>query len=120
MIEFTKPFEVGKTYKRVDGKEVVCIKTKETKHYETAQFDDYEECHYRVMAEYAAKDQLHFVKASDPNWNDPSRSGYRYNRAEDRGRSTGSKWDEYSVIPEPTDRDYVLELYAHIKRSFEP
>jgi hypothetical protein len=64
-IKGSLPFELGKTYKRRDGKEVTIIAINNHRGYETVQGDD----------------------GSCPT------SGFRYNRANDRGRCTGSLGD---------------------------
>lgn len=85
MVELSKPFEVGKTYSRLDGKVVTCIKTTSPPGYQCAQFDDREEV-------YAARGH------TDGN---PLDSGYRYNRGQDRGRCTAGQFDDpFNVIPE--------------------
>lgn len=121
MIELTKPFEIGKTYKRVDGVTVICTQVNNsTKGYETAQFSDFVEVHERVMSQY--RDDPHtmgFIERCDPDYENPAKSGWRYNRAEDRGRATGSKWDSYAVIPEPRETEHVHDLFEHLRRSFE-
>ncbi len=61
----SKPFEVGKTYTTQAGAKVTCIELTRVRGYESARFDDGE----------------------DEN------SGWRYNRASDRGRVTGSAFD---------------------------
>lgn len=122
MIDLTKPFEVGKMYRRVDGVQVICTQVKnDLKGYETAQFSDFVESFERAMAPYwDDQSTLDFMKRCDPTgWNDPTKSGHRYNRAEDRGRCTGSKWNGFAVIPEPRDAEHVQELFDHLRLSFE-
>ena len=89
MIELSKPFEVGKTYTRLDGKQVICIKTvSANKGYETAQFDD-------RLEVFTARG---FIPGID---GDPLDSGFRYNRGQDRGRCTAGQFDDpFNVIPE--------------------
>lgn len=101
----TKPFEVGKQYKRLDGKIVTCIKVNnELVHHSTAQFDDYQESHDRVMAKYANDTGAMEFIMKDPEWDNPKKSGHRYNRDQDRGRCTASPDDDpLNVIPEPHD-----------------
>lgn len=111
---FTRPFEVGSTYLRKDGKAVTCIRADRT----IAQFSDYEENHYRCLAEYAAKGELEDIKKLG-GWDDPLRSGYRYNRDQDRGRCTGTEWNQYAVLPQPTTDLYAMEMLAHIQASHE-
>ena len=119
MFDLTKPFEVGKLYKRVDGVSVICTQVSDKiKGYETAQFSDFVERHEAVLASY--EDQplmMKFIKQM-PDWDDPTKSGFRSNRAEDRGRCTGGPWDQYAVIPEPRDEQYVLDYIAHLNRAY--
>lgn len=121
MIELTKPFEVGKTYKRVDGVTVICTQVNNShRGYETAQFSDFVETHERAMSKYRDDPAtMAFIKKVDPDPENPTKSGYRYNRAEDRGRCTGSEWDGFAVIPEPRDAEHVRNLFEHLTRSFE-
>ena len=117
-MELTKPLEVGKTYKRVDGKEVTCIKVTDLRGYECAQFDDYAETHARTMKDWEGNESaLDYIKRFGGD--DPETSGYRYNRASDRGRCTGGKLDNFAVIPEPLDADYAIPYMKHLLRSFE-
>lgn len=111
----TKPFEIGKTYKRVDGTDVTCISLSYTRGYETAQFSDFAETHARLGEVYAKKG----ITLSAKDMGEPEKSGYRYNRASDRGRCTGGEWDGYCVIPEPNDADYALAALKHLNLSFK-
>ncbi len=121
MIELTKPFEVGKMYKRVDGVSVICTQVNNTnKGYETAQFSDFVEIHERTMSIIRKyESSLALAKQCDPDCEDSTKSGYRYNRHGDRGRCTGSPWDGYAVIPEPRDAEHVHKLFEYLKRSFQ-
>lgn len=78
-VDGSLPFELGKTYKRRDGKEVTIIKVSNQRGYETVQGDD----------------------------GDHPESGYRYNRDSDRGRCTGTAGDfsdPCNLLPEfPAD-----------------
>lgn len=78
-VEGSLPFELGKTYKRRDGKDVTIIKVINHRGYETVQGDD----------------------------GDHPQSGYRYNRDTDRGRCTGTAGDfsdPCNLLPEfPAD-----------------
>jgi len=73
----SKPFEVGKTYKTREGKSVTIINATDLPGYEGVQGDD-------------------------PLDGNPE-GGWRYNRASDRGRVTGSAFDmsdPRNLIPE--------------------
>ena len=116
MFDLTKPFEVGKLYKRVDGVSVICTQVTILKGYESAQFSDFVECFQRAQTEVTTLAEI--LNSTDPTWNDPTRSGYRYNRAEDRGRCTGGPWNDFAVIPEPRDEQHVLDYIAHLNRAY--
>jgi hypothetical protein len=96
----TKPFEVGKTYKRHDGVEVTCVEVKGTKGYETARFSD------STLRWYFTGGWPRRDGGSEPvKWH-VATTGWRYNRDEDRGRVTGTEFDHSDprcVIPESAD-----------------
>lgn len=77
----TARFEVGETYLRNDGAEVTCIKLHDLfGRRSCALFSD-----SRVEADEDGR--FHLL-------------GYRYDRDEDRGRLTASRWDNpHNVIP---------------------
>jgi len=81
--ELTKPFELGKTYKTLGGKDVTIVAIKGVPGYETVEGDD-------LSPNVPADERPHGI--------------HRYNRASDRGRVTGSAFDmsdPYNLIPEP-------------------
>lgn len=120
-MDLTKPFVVGETYQRADGKTVTCIALSEDlKGYECAQFDDYEETHARTADKYKnEEDVLDYIKRFGGD--DPKASGFRYNRPNDRGRCTGSAFDfsdPFNVIPHR--QTYVtVEQLDWLMKSFK-
>jgi hypothetical protein len=95
----TKPFEVGKTYLRHDGVAVRCIEINERG--SCARFDD-GDLRWHFTGGYERRAEV--GGGYEPvKWH-ASTSGWRYNYDADRGRCTGTDFDDpRSVVPEPAD-----------------
>lgn len=95
----TRPFEIGKSYRTMDGRTVTCIEVNDKPHYETARFDDGKEV-WCMMGGYVNR-YGRWVREKRQRVT----TGWRYNRNSiDRGRVTGTAFDHSDprcVIPEP-------------------
>lgn len=91
------PFEVGRTYYRMDGVIVECIELSD----ECALFSDWYP---------PSKEQL----TREPEWlrcKPTDRLGWRYNRPDDRGRCTGSRHDLFTTVVPDFPEGFREELH---------
>lgn len=91
----TKPFEIGKAYKRHDGVEVRCIEI--NARGDCARFSD-GTLRWYFIGGWPRRDGT-----TEPVVWKVGSTGWRYNRDEDRGRVTGSPFDHSDprcVVPE--------------------